>query len=467
MTKTRKALKWIAIVLAFLFIGVPLLLAVINAFDEELKPEALAFADFSGETIAPEQNGYFAWVGLRAPMGEHPHTRGLQIVAQVNDKLDAVPHDIQDVINPDTFLGPKALKFSNKLASLCGRDTTGCLDRYRAKTTDIEKQVRENKVLLERYHSLYRYPHFHETLKPRYYAPLFIDPGSVSSLARAQYALHALRGNPSLALRQLHDDTLFWRHILVETRGLVGKMLAVAVIQRNSQLTSEIVARYPTGKAALAQTVQAVLPLTDAERDLTKVYRNEFAINMHAFTALSTEQQSPCTAGSTYDCAVDRLMSTFLFKPYASTNRSFEGFSQIAATSKLPAPEFLKAIREKLDSDQYDWQWWLSSWRFAYNPIGKILNAIAEPAYASYTARIHNLDGFLRLVSLSLTARQQSVRDADMPAFLARAHTKFSNPYTNEPMLWDADTRTIYFKGMGESNDHELLSKRIGIRLGK
>ena len=55
MTKTRKALKWIAIVLAFLFIGLPLLLAAINAFDEDLKPEALAFADFSGEAIAPEQ----------------------------------------------------------------------------------------------------------------------------------------------------------------------------------------------------------------------------------------------------------------------------------------------------------------------------------------------------------------------------------------------------------------------------
>jgi len=54
MTKTKKVLKWTAIILAFLLLGVPLLLAAINAFDEDLKPEAIAFADFSGEEVAPE-----------------------------------------------------------------------------------------------------------------------------------------------------------------------------------------------------------------------------------------------------------------------------------------------------------------------------------------------------------------------------------------------------------------------------
>lgn len=457
MTKTKKVLKWIALLLAFLFIGLPLLLAAINAFDEDLKPEALAFADFSGETITPEQNGYFAWVGLRAPIGDSPHARGLQIVTQVNEKLEAMPHDIT---NLDTFLGSKTLKYSNNLASLCGRDATGCLDRYRAKTTDIEKQVRENKVLLERYHSLYRYPHFHETIKPRYYAPLFYDPGSVSNLARAQYALHALRGNPSLALRQLHDDTIFWRRILIETRGLVGKMLAVAAIQRNAQLTSEIVARYSIDKTTLALVAQAVLPLTDHERDLTKVYRNEFAMTMHFFSTLSKEERVQCTTESIYDCAIDKLTRTFLFKPNATINQNFENIGRIAARSRLSAAEFLKDTKE-IASDQYDRNW-LSSWHFAYNPVGKILNAIAEPAYANYTVRIHNLDGFLRLVSLSLAARQQSVRDADMPKFLARE--SLGNPYTDEPMSWEADKRTIYFYGMSEKHDDELLGKRIGVR---
>lgn len=101
----------------------------------------------------------------------------------------------------------------------------------------------------------------------------------------------------------------------------------------------------------------------------------------------------------------------------------------------------------------------------AYNPIGKILNAIAVAPYDSYTARVHNLDGFLRLVSLSLAAKQQSVRAADMPAFLARAQPNLRHPYTNEPMFWDSNNRTIYFNGMGEKHDDELLDKRIGVHL--
>jgi ABC-type spermidine/putrescine transport system permease subunit II len=52
MTKLKRVLKWGMFALIFLFLGVPLLLVTINAFNEELKPEAVAFADFSGEEEA-------------------------------------------------------------------------------------------------------------------------------------------------------------------------------------------------------------------------------------------------------------------------------------------------------------------------------------------------------------------------------------------------------------------------------
>jgi hypothetical protein len=458
MTKTKKALKWTAIVLAFLLLGVPLLLAAINAFDEDLRPEAIAFADFSDEEVPPEQNGYYAWVGLRVPVGESPHARGMQIVAQVNEKLDVMPRDI---IDSNTLLGAKALKFTNKLGRLCGRDATDCLDRYRAKSSDIEKQVRENKLLLERYRVLYRYPHFHETIKPRFFAPLFYEPASVSGLAHAQAALYALRGDHLLAVRQLRDDTLFWRRILIDSRGLVGKMIAVAMIRINSQITSEIVARYPTDKRSLTLAAQAVQPLTDQERDLTNAYRNEFALGMHFFTTLPSEQRTPCTTESIYDCALEKLSTTFLFKPHATVNQSFENFRKIATRSNLSAAEFLNERRDGQASGQYDWDW-LTAWRFAYNPVGKILNAIAVSAYGNYTARVHNLDGFLRLVSLSLAAKGQAIHDTDMPGFIARAKPNLRNPYTNEPMMWDAGNRAIYFDGM---DDDKPLGKRIEVRL--
>jgi hypothetical protein len=458
MAELKKVLKWGMFALIFLFLGVPLLLAAINAFDEDLKPEAVAFADFSGEEVAPEQNGYYAWVGFRVPVGENPHARGVHVVAQINEKLDMTP---REAVDTNAFLGAQALKFTNNLAGLCGRDATGCLDRFRDKTGDIEEQVRENKLLLERYRALYRYPHFHETIKPRYYAPLFYDPASVSGLVRAQLALHALRGDHQQALRQLRDDTLFWRRILIDSRSLVGKMIAVAAIQRNAQLTSEIIARYPTNKDTLALATQAMQPLTAQEHDLTKAYRNEFALNMHFFTTLPAEQRELCTTLSFAACAIDRLTTTFLFKPNATINRSFMNFRETAARSKLTALEFLKQTKESQASDQYDWDW-LSSWHFAYNPIGKILNTIAMPTYDSYTARVHNLDGFLRLVSLSLAAKGQAVHDTDLPGFISRAQPNFRNPYTSEPMKWDAEKRAIYFDGMG---DDKLLGKRIEVRL--
>lgn len=248
-------------------------------------------------------------------------------------------------------------------------------------------------------------------------------------------------------------------------------MIAVAAIRVNAQIISEIVARYPIDKNALALAAQAVQPLTDQERDLTNAYRNEFAWNMHFFVtlpaelrALPVERRTPCTAESIYDCVIEKLTTTFLFKPRATVNQSFENFSEIAVRSKLPAPEYLKKTGERQATYQNFWDW-LPPWHFSYNPIGKVLNTIAVPVYDSYTARVHNLDGFLRLVSLSLAARQQSVRDTDMPAFLARAQPNLRNPYSNDPMSWDAGDRAIYFNGMGENPGDKLLGKRIEVRL--
>ncbi len=461
MANLKKLVKRAAITFLGLLIGIPLLLVAINAFDEDLKPDAVVFADFSGDDVPAELNGFFAWAGLTVPIGEDPHARGMQIVMQVNEILDRRP---REAANIDSFLGPEALKLTGNLMGLCGRDATGCLDRYRTKTSDIEKQVRENKLLLERYRALYRYPNFRETTKPRYFAPFFTVPASVSGLVRAQHALHALRGEPMEALRQLRDDTQFWRRVLTDSRSLVSKMVALAATHRNAQLTSEIVARYPTDKNYLALVMQAVRPLTDHERDLTKVFRYEFATNKHFLATLPTEGKVGCIAEFVSYCAVDMLSGTFLYKPNATLNQSFKRFSEIAAISRLPASQFRDNLEENRNNMK-GYGEWLWFWHFVYNPVGKLLNSIVEPAYNGYIVRIHNLDGFLRLASLQLGIKQAAIPDTDIPEFLRSTPPELRNPYTGDPMSWDATNRTIFLYGMSDNYDEELLSKRIEVRL--
>lgn len=462
MANIKKIVKRTAIAFLGLLIGIPLLLVAINAFDEDLKPEAIAFVDFSDDDVPAEQNGFFAWVGLTVPIGADPHTRGLQIVAQINEWVDTAPHELVD---KDIYVEPSALQFTGTLSGLCSRDMTGCLDRYRAKTPDIDQWVRENRILLDRYRALYGYPHFRETIKPRFGTPIFTNPSAVAGLIRAQHAIRALHGDISGALGGLREDIVFWRHVLSESHSFTNKLLAVALIRSNAQLISEIVVNLPTDRRAITLASEAIRPLTDQERDLSRVFRHEFGSGQHFFTALPSEHNAGCVIlESIADCAALKLTNTLLFKQNATINLYFEYLKMLAAASRLSAPLFLKWASEQRASVRTGvaWPW---SWDLGYNPSGKILSTMLNLAHNGHIGRIHNLDGFLRLVSLQIAIKQAAIRDADIPEFLGRARPELHNPYTGEPMQWDNQNRTLYFNGMNEKTDEELLGKRIELRL--
>lgn len=443
-------------------IGIPLLLVAINVVDQDLKPEIIAFADLSNDDVPEESNGYFAWVGLSAPSGENPHALGVKVVAQVNEQLDSIP---MEIIKTDALFGSQQLKFKGSVSGLCGRDSKGCLDRYRSKIGDIRYALRENRILLERYRALYNYPLFRETILPRIIAPIFAEPAILASLSRAQQAIVALEGKPRTALQNLRDDTVYWRHVLEQSRGLISRMLAVATIYGNAQLISEIVATVPLDGQTLAIAADAVRPLAASGYDLSKVFRYEFAHGMHVFAHASVYSDQPCLSDVPWSyCLLQKLADSMFLKPNATINLHYETYRDATALNRLPLPDFIKTVRARRadEESQSDWPW---SWHFAYNPVGKIYSSMSSSIYDSYTGRIHNLDGFLRPVSLQIAIKQTAIRDADIPKFLGRVRPELHNPYTGEPMQWDNQNRTLYFNGMNEKTDEELLGKRIELRL--
>ncbi len=460
-SKLKKTLQWSVIVFASLLIGVPLLLAAINAVDQDLRPEAIAFADLSDDNVPDKDNGYYAWVGLAAPIAENPYALGMKAVSEVNKQLAVTP---MGQIDTATLLGPQRLQFKGNMTGLCGRDSKGCLVRYRSKTADIRNALRDNRILLDRYRSLYTYSHFREVTLPRFAAPIFTEPAVLANLLRAQQGLVALQGNPKMALQNLRADSAYWRRILEQSRSLINRMLAVAMIHGNAQLVSEIVANYPLHHSILDSAADAARPLLTSETDLGKVFRYEFGYGMHLFTNLPAYSTQPCLSESWTECQFNKLTNSLFVKPNATINLHHEMYSAAIELNRLPAPEFITALRARQVSEQAqsDWPW---SWHFAYNPGGKIATFMSNTIYASYTARIHNLDGFLRLVSLQIAVKRASIRDIAMQKFLADSVPDLHNPYTGEAMLWDADARAIYFNGYNEKADDDLLSKRIEVRL--
>ena len=63
--------------------------------------------------------------------------------------------------------------------------------------------------------------------------------------------------------------------------------------------------------------------------------------------------------------------------------------------------------------------------RSIYNPIGKILVAIAAPAYKNYALRPHDAAAAQRLVRLSFEIRRQQISPSAIPAFM-KLHPEWS-----------------------------------------
>ena len=451
------SIKWLFYLLAALIVGVLL----INLFDQRLHPGVAAFADFSSESVPPEQNAYFALLGQAAAPDSDPHALGVELVNHMNHLVaqgkgnDPIAMEI-----PDRLYGPGKMQFRGATNTLCERDTHRCLPAYGQKAQQITQMLRDNQVLIARTYRLYRYPHYRETMKQTVAAPLPMYNTLGSDLILAKIGLQAARGEQLQALEALEQEVHFWRMVMRESRMLITKMVAVARLKRSFRLASEIMAAYPPKSAQTTVLMRILSPLGTEELNMARTFRSEFVFVKTMLEDISVTDMADAGAGKELTW---KLTELFLFKRNATINLIYARDRDLAALGALPADEFLKRVVQ-IQADEAQRPHWLS-WHFAYNPVGKVLGEVAIPDYARYIGRVHNLDGLLRLVKLQFLMQQGGVRDTQSADFLAKADTALANPYTRVPMEWDSALHALYFQGMLERGEGVLLGQRVEVRL--
>jgi hypothetical protein len=103
--------------------------------------------------------------------------------------------------------------------------------------------------------------------------------------------------------------------------------------------------------------------------------------------------------------------------------------------------------------------WW--AWTLRYNPVGKIIVAIEEPAYDVYPPRAWDAAALERLVRLGYEIRRQRVDGAAIPAFL-RMHPEWStHPADGRPFLWDAKTSELRVQTVAKQQPGRRFSIRV------
>lgn len=436
-----KILKWIVIVVVAIFGG----FLLINVFDEELKPEAAAYVQLPKPRFADGENAYFAFMGFLAPAGAQPHAVGREIIAAYETALAKNP--FLDTFKADDYLKGAKLSVQGKPES-CDPGKERCLDRYLADEALFRQLLSDNQVLLERYRALYSYPHFEETATPGIAAPIAGFPVRLVPLVNAEIAFDVQRGEYSRALDRLEQDIAFWRRLLRESRTLVSKMVAVGALHRDYRLLSEMVDFDAAAAQHFARIRKLVVLLDRQEANIAECMRWEAAMGDRVLRSISAQDKS--------------WWSGYLL--HATLNESYEKVKAHADLAELPAFRLQQAKKDLERKDQEESDSW---WRHAYNPVGRIFNSNSV-AYAPYVERVHDLDGYMRLVALQMQISQRRLSDAEIPGFLKSAGKRYADPYTDRPMQWDPRRRLILFKGMSKQiAGSGIVAVRIGNPGGK
>jgi hypothetical protein len=336
-------------------------------------------------------------------------------------------------------------------AQHCPAGEADCFAWWGRQRGDILRQVQANAHLLVRFAAVAEAPQFRD-LFPFHLVVQFPPFGvlvRVHELQLAHAALLWMDRQPGQALAGVKQASAMRGRLGSGSRNLITSMVALAMQYREQRWLAEAVARSTreTPPAALAQIDE----LLDAHPpSLRGALDGEMQFSASLLHALRDAPTSDLVAlpwdqePAWWRVPFDRL-SGLGFLPMQTVNLSIENLRRMQAMSDVPADQLDQTLAGLAPLWEADARKCAAPWR--RNFVGRCMASMAMPAFPSYMRRIHDVEGHRRLVVLLRQARAQGVAVGGMPAWLAESSAGLRNPYTGQPMRWDAAAGELVFEG--------------------
>jgi hypothetical protein len=361
----------------------------LSTFDQVLEPELEELLQ-TRPSISLEGNAYTVMMGLDAASDRDPFMVGASYITEVRKHYAAGERTSLAELARGQFTGGSGFddEWMAHYPSLnCNpRQQLGCLDKLKAEVAEHPNGNKRTHVLLERYHHILEQPHFEEIdeLKDGFPVPPYHH---FLQLGRLQLAIHAHHQDAEAFIAALEKDIRFWRMVLIESKSLMAKMVAVAGLWTDLQYVSEFAATTHLEAAQLKKVQHLIQPLTTAELDIGE--------------AFLTEQRYFSDAQLDHIPAPKRWVIALTLQENATLNLMHSAFTQpIVALSKGSGSDFYEALQVKRSrAEKKHYRIFPPT---LYNLGGKLL--ISEGAYRAddYIARIHDLNTLFSLVSLQI-----------------------------------------------------------------
>jgi hypothetical protein len=449
---TKKVATWTS---GFLLIAIALLYTI-NAFDEDLSPEAKSLLVEPPNPYNPEENLYYALLGFdRLP--------GVSAVVASEERFAAYKKDIEKFLaDPrhkfEDFYEQKRpkLAFEGKV-DFCRPLTKSCLEGVETHSAEIRRLLKANGELMRRYSKLSQTRGYYETaaVDPDTYVLVAYAPPVVRQAYLANVALRVRTGSSEergAAVRNLRDDLAVWRRMLVGNGPLVAKMVAVANLQGDLVLLGDILADPRFDLRSHSAAIRAALdPFEEADWKIGSVQRNEFRLTITLLERDLARNGSKWLDSDPENNGWWKRLLDWLSRPFLKLRATENLLAKLAVQRRAIAD----AEPLRLFAAQDEYQRWFDDnlafgLHYAYNPLGKILAAVASTPYTDYSLRAYDCAALLRLVRLAYAIRAQRVADQAIPAFMKQHPEWSTHAVDGRAFIWDGKKREIAVQPLGK-----------------
>ncbi len=446
MTTSISGLKWTSYGALALIGSIALSWCLIP--DEALNPEAAGFVALPAMPPSARNASFMIW-GLTASPELDPHTVGRRIVA-AQDRMEAAQRDSGEFKEQD-FLGANPWTLPKEMKPLCDAERENCLQVYQKMPAEIEQEITSLRVFVERYRSIRNYDEFvsaNSKITETTAIPNWRPVLRLSELVSASIALDMRSiDKRQAALKELAADVHSWRKILTANDWLITQMIAVNALHRKYRLASEIMNAYPDVidlYPDLMKTITAPIPVSEAT--IVSAVKTEAKVSMQYLWNLGLRDQSISMWKFDRTNSGDILGpigAKVAYHPHASINDAYAAFSIIVSHLAKPPKDYLATdagFKEELAR--------VTRFRpqdIFFNFAGRLGLRLALPDFNKYYFRMHDLVGLTRLVDLQRRLIAAKVPPHRAGESLPTFGTDLMDPYTEQPMQWNAASKQLSF----------------------
>ena len=452
-----KCFLYVAVTLFGIAIVSLLVLVAINWKDEALRPEVNEALHWTPSTTAFSENGYLVLVGQNAAPDEDPVGAGRTILqSQLKESEKQGRSDSLRVEEPAN-VAPATVVTS----FLCDYKKQNCVDHYLNTRSKLTAVLSQASTLEKRFGLMVASRRFEVVASP---AETFAGPNwryltDGSELVRAKALFDLADGRHKEGIQRFVNNAEFSRRLLAQSTTISGRKIAIGMVHRDLRFASEMLLKYPqlVNKYS-AYLQQLTVSVTSPDFTLERSLAHERA---RVLSQIRKIWNSPDRRWFT------PFVMWLLAQPNATENLIFTEFDSYIQLARVSADAYDAEVDKTglMLKAASKFGYWANF--YPKNPIGEILSrsTFSSNNYFADIEKQHDLNGHIRLVALQLKLASNTTPRISIPSALRNLPEGFSDPYTQEPMLWDEVSSELRFRGRQNSNQNLKGSSLYSVRV--